>query len=575
MGSVMLTEAYPYRSYLESVHGLAHISGLESAPICTDCHGAHSLLPSSDPNSMIYRQHVPETCGGCHGDVALTLERSVHGAAFAAGIEDAPVCTDCHGEHRIRSHEEPTSLVYPTAIAKTCGSCHEAERISTKFRIPSDRIRTYQESYHGLAGRYGSVTVANCASCHGYHDILPSSDPASSVHKANLSHTCGKCHVGAGDRLAEGFVHTSPLESKNRIVHYVALIYIVLICLVIGGMFLHNLLDLVKKLAVHFRMTRKREKTLRFVLSERIQHILLVVTFSVLAYTGFGIKFPEAWWAAPFRLFEWSDAVRGLTHRVAAWIFIVLSIYHGWFILLTRRGREQLRELSPRLRDFKDLFALMFFNLGFSSERPKFRRFNYIEKSEYWALVWGSVVMIITGLLLVFENFTLKYFPLWVSELATVVHLYEAVLATLAIIVWHFYWTLFDPEVYPMSWSWITGRLTEEQLEEREEQDECNTGGCSETEAGCAERKFNSSGSEASDVTRGHGFWEGKIPCWDMRDCPRSLCERCPAFLDHSRPCWLIEGTLCDEYLGTPRTCDICSVYMTYIEAHESAQGRR
>ncbi|UCF78656.1 MAG: cytochrome b/b6 domain-containing protein [Candidatus Eiseniibacteriota bacterium] len=469
MKSAMLTEAEPYVSYLESVHGRAHEEGVESAPICTDCHGAHSLLPSSDPNSRIFRLHVPETCGQCHSDIAATLEQSVHGVALAAGIEDSPVCTDCHGEHRIRSHEEPASSVYPTSIVKTCGACHEAERISTKFRIPGDRISTYQESYHGLAGRYGSITVANCASCHGYHDILPSSDPASTVHKANLPRTCGKCHVGAGAGLAEGYVHSTALRSKTPIVHYVAVIYIVLICLIVGGMFFHNLLDFMKKLLVHFRETKERERVFRFVFVERLQHILLAITFITLAYTGFAIKFPEAWWATPFRLFSEPDGVRRLIHRIAAWIFIGLCVYHAWFIMLTRRDREQLRELAPRVRDFKDLWALLRFNLGFSRERPTFRRFNYIEKSEYWALIWGSVIMVLSGLLLVFENFTLKYFPLWVSELATVVHLYEAILASLAIVVWHFYWTIFEPDSYPMNWSWITGRITDKQLEEREE----------------------------------------------------------------------------------------------------------
>ncbi len=575
MREAMLTEAEPYRSYLESVHGQAHIRGLDSAPVCTDCHGAHALLPSSDPESKIYRQHVPETCGQCHGDVAIALEKSVHGVAFSAGIEDAPVCTDCHGEHSIRSPEEPSSSVYPTAIAQTCGSCHEAERISTKFRIPGDRVSTYDESYHGLAARYGSVTVANCASCHGYHDILPSSDPASSVNKANLRETCGKCHVGAGDKLAEGYVHTSPLRSRTRVVHYVAIIYIVLIVLVIGGMLFHNLLDFLKKLVAHFRTTRKAKVTLRLVLTERIQHIVLVVTFTVLAYTGFAIKFPEAWWATPFRLFESPDAVRGLIHRVAAWIFITLCVFHGWFVLLTRRGREQLSELAPRLRDFKDFLALVRYNLGMSAERPKFRRFNYIEKSEYWALVWGSVIMVLSGLLLVFENFTLKHFPLWVSELATVVHLYEAVLATLAIVVWHFYWTVFEPDVYPMSWSWITGRLSEKQLEEREEQDMGDSSGRGGpgSHDGPSGPEFQS--SETPEATGRRSFWEGKTPCWEMQDCPRSLCERCPAFHDRSRPCWLIEGTLCDEYLDTPQTCDICHVYRMYAEAYERTQRDR
>ncbi len=467
MQKAVIAQPEPASSYMHSVHGLAFSAGNENTAVCTDCHGTHSLLPASDPDSRINRRHVPETCGSCHVTIAQEFGKSVHGTALESGVSEAPACVDCHGEHLIRPPSDPTSPVSAASITRTCSSCHEAERITAKLKLPTDRVSTYQESYHGLAARYGSSVVANCSSCHGYHDILPSSDPASSVSKANLPVTCGRCHPGVGDKLAIGYVHSDPVRSRTPVVRYVVLIYLVLIVFTIGGMFLHNLLDFLRKLGNHLREAKETAVATRLVLSERIQHFLLTITFIVLAYTGFAIKYPEALWAYPLRLFDNPEAVRGITHRVAAGIFIALCLYHSWFILATRRGREQLRELRPRFHDFRDLAGVAKYNLGLSKVRPRFERFNYIEKSEYWALVWGSVIMIVSGLILVFENLALKYFPLWVTELATVVHFFEAILATLAIIVWHFYWSVFDPHVYPMNWSWITGKSTQEQEKER------------------------------------------------------------------------------------------------------------
>ena len=103
--------------------------------------------------------------------------------------------------------------------------------------------------------------------------------------------------------------------------------------------------------------------------------------------------------------------------------------------------------------------------LGRRPDRPAYDRFGYVEKLEYWALVWGSAVMTVTGFALWFENQSLSVVPLWGLDLATVIHYYEAWLATLAIVVWHFYWVIFNPEVYPMSLVWLDGRLSAEAME--------------------------------------------------------------------------------------------------------------
>ncbi|PIQ87025.1 MAG: hypothetical protein COV74_02450 [Candidatus Omnitrophica bacterium CG11_big_fil_rev_8_21_14_0_20_45_26] len=466
-----LLEKAPLKSYSETVHGRAFTDkGLVSAATCTDCHGSHDLHAPTNLESKIYRNNIPKTCGKCHENVLKTYERSIHGKAAGAGKLETPVCTDCHGEHTIRGAKDPESSVYSTTLSvKTCGHCHAAEKITTKYRLPSDSVKTYLESYHGMANQYGVTTVANCASCHGAHNILPSSDPNSSVNERNLSKTCGKCHPNAGDQLAKGSVHLAPSPTQDRIIYYITAVYLTVIFLTIGGMLLHNGLDFLRKLRLHYLRKKTEATELRFTKVERMQHSILTLTFCVLAYTGFALKWPNAWWAFPFTLGHFNFDWRGVVHRFAAALFTLLALYHIFFLLFTERGRKQLKAFFFRKKDAKDFTQLMKYNLGKIKEKPKFQRYNYIEKMEYWALVWGSVVMIATGILMTFEDFTMRYFPKWILDVALTIHFYEAVLATLAIIVWHFYFTIFDPDHYPMNWSMKTGLITKE--EERTDDD--------------------------------------------------------------------------------------------------------
>ena len=188
-------ERHPFKTYLETVHGKALIKeGKLEAATCADCHGSHDLHSPRNPESKMNRLHVPQTCGKCHENVLKAYQLSVHGKSAASGKSDAPVCTDCHGEHTILSRKDPHSAVYASTLSEgVCARCHAAERIVSKYNLPPDRVKTYMDSYHGLAGsKFGVATVANCASCHGAHDILPSTDPRSSVNKQNLAETGGK-----------------------------------------------------------------------------------------------------------------------------------------------------------------------------------------------------------------------------------------------------------------------------------------------------------------------------------------------------------------------------------------------
>src|SRR6185369_14037862 len=124
--------------------------------------------------------NVPNTCAKCHADVAQHYKDSIHGQAISRGNWQSPVCTDCHGIHTIKAPSDPNSSVAAAALARTtCARCHEGVRLAAEFGVESRRASTYMASYHGLASKMGSSVVANCASCHGVHNILPSSDPKS------------------------------------------------------------------------------------------------------------------------------------------------------------------------------------------------------------------------------------------------------------------------------------------------------------------------------------------------------------------------------------------------------------
>jgi formate dehydrogenase gamma subunit len=196
----------------------------------------------------------------------------------------------------------------------------------------------------------------------------------------------------------------------------------------------------------------------------RIAHWLVVLSFPTLIVTGFALKFSDAWWARPLLAFEGGFAFRGLLHRVAACVLIAAFTYHLLHLLASKRARKILRFAWPGWQDLKDLIAQVRHNLGAKVARPRFGAMSYGEKAEYWAFIWGTLVMAASGFILWFNNLALSYLPKWVSDAATALHYYEALLATFAIAIWHLYMVVFDPDVYPMDRSWLTGRASADHL---------------------------------------------------------------------------------------------------------------
>jgi cytochrome b subunit of formate dehydrogenase len=452
----------PVEVYESSVHGKAALGGVYVAATCTDCHStggtAHKILGPGEEVSTINHFNIPATCGQCHRAIEQDYREGIHGILAARGETDTPVCTDCHGEHGILRHDDPRSNVSPVLVAEsTCAPCHESARLNEKYGIPAGRLASFIDSYHGLKSKAGDPTVANCASCHGAHRILPSSNPESSIHPSNLQETCGTCHPSIRPALAQTKIHETATGLRTGWPDFFAKLYTVAIVVIIGSMVIFVILDYRK----HVRDLNRKPQVRRMDANAVFQHTLLLLSFGVLVITGFALRYSDAWLLRG--LFGWDGGfgVRGIIHRVAASVFVFSILWHLLY-LRTGGGKAFRQGMWPRRVDFSHFWQTILFNLDRREKKPPLGRFSFMEKAEYWALVWGSVVMIITGFFLWFDNLAIRLFPKGFLDVMLVIHFYEAWLATLAIAIWHMYGTVFRPGVFPGNPSWVTGKMPEE-----------------------------------------------------------------------------------------------------------------
>ncbi|HEX4083887.1 MAG TPA: cytochrome b/b6 domain-containing protein [Chthoniobacteraceae bacterium] len=445
-----------WKTYAASVHGIALVAGDQSAPDCVACHGSHAIVTPTSPASSLHFSHLAQTCGVCHKQESRDVQASVHGRAAASGVREAATCVDCHNDHQVEALKDAPS--YKISI-EICSRCHGSERINEKFSMPDDRVSTFLGSYHGLAAMQGRVNgVANCASCHGYHRILPSSDPNSSVNPKHLVETCGRCHPNATRNFAFSRVHSDEFTGSDLgaiVNRWVRRIYLALIFTVVGTLTLHNMLAWLRS-AIQARR-RSGPLVLRMTRAFRIQHFILLSSFILLALTGFALKYPDSWIAWEFAA---NENVRRWLHRGAGVVLMGVGLFHIIYSLATRDGRRLVRDILPRAQDMRDAAANLRYFTGRTNTRPRYGRFGYAEKIEYWAVAWGIVIMGGTGLMIWFKMDATRWVPRWVVEAAVVVHYYEAILACLAIVVWHFYHVIFAPDIYPMNWAWWDGKVS-------------------------------------------------------------------------------------------------------------------
>jgi cytochrome b subunit of formate dehydrogenase len=476
--------------YMDSLHGRALLKmGLIVAPSCNDCHGVHNIRRGVDRDSPIHHSNIAKTCGKCHVGVEETYNRSIHGQLLAKGDPRGPVCIDCHTAHQI---EKPQNGHFKMASDQRCGRCHQ------------DRLDHYRETYHGKAMALGKPNVASdvaaCYDCHGYHDVLPASNPASHLSSANILTTCRQCHAGATAGFTEYKPHANPLDAKNYpLLHAVFLGMTGLLIGVFTFFGLHTIVWLVRAVYLYlhdskkFREAKVKSQTdeewfTRFVPFERFLHFLVVTSFLLLVFTGMPLKFYYTEWARIiFSIIGGAETARTL-HRFGA---LVTFLYFGLHVsaLIGRAwngrrslidpdtGRFRLRRLwqtlfgpdsmMPTWQDWRDFVAhnRWFFGRG---EKPGFDRWTYWEKFDYFAVFWGVLIIGSSGLILWFPTFFTRFLPGWLINIALIIHSDEALLAAGFIFSIHFFNTHFRIEKFPMDTVIFSGRISKaEMLHER------------------------------------------------------------------------------------------------------------
>ena len=455
------------KSFHLSIHGSKREEGAAKAASCADCHGSHSILPVKDPASTMNRANAQTMCAKCHQENVDEYNISSHGQAAHAGNENAPSCTTCHTA--VSHLPAPLSLRdFNLQMVANCSKCH------------TQQAPSYRDTFHGQATALDFKMAATCADCHTPHKNLPASDPRSSVNKENLVQTCAACHTNVSSNFVMYSPHPEPHNpEKSAKVYYLTMFMEFLLLGTFSFFGIHTILWIQRSLVAYF--TEKHERSdddeiyvLRFAKVHRVTHILIVISFILLAATGLPLMFHYTEWGSFFVRIGGGLEVTRVIHRICAVITVVYALIHIAFIFrkaVIERKFSLLYgpdSMVPRIEDIKDLFNMVrwFLYLG---PRPKLDRWTYWEKFDYFAVFWGVPVIGLSGLLLWFPTFFSRFLPGDWLNVAHIVHGEEALLATAFIFAFHFFHNHLRPENFPMDTVIFTGKMTLARFKEERE----------------------------------------------------------------------------------------------------------
>ena len=443
--------------YASDMHGHSLLKhGLTVSATCVSCHGAHDTRAEGDPASRVSRANVSQVCGACHTGELEAHQKSVH--ALAADGEGA-TCTDCHSAH---SADDSDSSDYRVESIKHCGDCHERS------------LASFINTHHGKVTTLGyGGRVADCASCHGAHAILASNDPHSRIHADNLVTTCAECHEGAHEAFVGYKVH-AVWDGGEGSDPLLSMVYIAIHSLLVGTIvfgLIHILLWLVRATAAGDWKNRPRGgRTVRRWRTFYVQlHVVFMTSFTLLAATGLPLRYAEQPWARRMMTRFGSPESAGWLHRFSA-IVMMICIAAYLIHIATRLivGREKglftgPNTMLPRKKDFSDFFGNLRWFL-FIDKRPRFDRWCYWEKFDFWAVFWGMVIIGGTGLVLWFPVEATWFMPGWMVNVSEIVHGHEALLAVAFIFTFHIFHANLRPDKFPIDPLFLTGRLPEDEL---------------------------------------------------------------------------------------------------------------
>ena len=449
---------------------------------CDDCHDTHSfnVPPANSPDRAQWRLSISATCGEtCHTDQLEAYTDSVHGQeAIKKKNAKSAVCSDCHTSHAIgNSSGDPFKL----AISVQCGNCHE------------ENLKSYKATYHGKISTLGYSYTAKCYNCHGSHEIIKVDDPLSKVHVDNRMKTCRSCHNGKKDvgEAPIGFVSFQPHAHPGDFDRYpqVWIAYQIMVQLLVGtfGFFwLHTLLWFYREYKE--RRARRDEVGVegdrrlielpkhlrgkhvqRFKPIWRIAHLTFALSLMTLTLTGMPMFYPDAPWASTVMAALGGPRTAGLIHRVVAVVFAVVFFWHLFYVLFgIARDWKNFKifgpnSMIPNLKDAADMLGMFkwFFGKG---PRPKFDRWTYWEKFDYWAPFWGVTIIGVSGLVMWLPGFFGAFLPGWIFNVAAIFHGEEAFLAVVFLFTVHFFNNHFRPDKFPLDVVMFTGTVSLEEF---------------------------------------------------------------------------------------------------------------
>jgi cytochrome b subunit of formate dehydrogenase len=205
--------------------------------------------------------------------------------------------------------------------------------------------------------------------------------------------------------------------------------------------------------------TPKSVSVVRMSVMFRVQHLVLMVTLVVLALTGFALMYHENWLAQTLIRLEGGVLYRGFLHRMAACLLMAQLVFHAYYMLFTREGKKELGDFFLGRRDFADFLQAIRYNLGTAAEYPRFGKYGYKEKFQYWGATIGIFLISVTGVILWAETYSMRFLPKFVLDITLIVHGYQGLLAFVILLFWHLYNEHLNASVFPMNPAWLTGRV--------------------------------------------------------------------------------------------------------------------
>ncbi len=214
-------------------------------------------------------------------------------------------------------------------------------------------------------------------------------------------------------------------------------------------------------------MNNKEEQVIRFNLIERIQHIILFVTLIVLLITGLSLTYHNTWLGKFIIGLEGGMQNRGKLHIFFAFVLVILAAFHLFYIIFSDKGHSEIAHIKYRKKDFRDIVTSFKYNFRLSKEKPEFARYNLIQKFQYWGVVFGCMLMILTGVILLLKVWGIgMVVPKWLWDITSIIHSYEGMLIFLVLFLWHIYDVHLSPDVFPMNMTWLTGKISKAKLKE-------------------------------------------------------------------------------------------------------------